>query len=72
MDTRTGSLESTQEGSQGSSSPGGKVKPRKGLNIYPTLPHPHPSPPQIQSKNPAWQAWGKRMPLPTPSAGTHK
>ena len=72
VDTRTGRLESTQEGSQGSSSPGGTGKPRKGLKIYPILPHPHPSPPQIQSKNPTWQAWGKRMPLPTPSTGTHK
>ena len=50
MDTRPGRLVSTQEGSQGSSSPGGTGKPRKGLKIYPALPHPYPLHPRPRAR----------------------
>ena len=42
--------------------PGGTGKPRKGLKIYPALPHPYPSPPQTQSENPTRLAGARDAP----------
>lgn len=66
--TRIGRLGPTREGSQGSSSPGSTGKAQERTQ---DLPQPIPPPfspphPQTRSKNPTWQAWGRRSAPPDP------
>lgn len=49
--------------------PGGTGKPRKGLKIYPALPHPYPSPPQTQSENPTRLAGARECPSRSQARG---